>query len=111
MGGEDGPTHHGVFGLSYLRMIPGMTVLAPRCVEELQAMLAWALAHNGPVAIRYPRAEHPNSRPTPANRLCRGNGKCWPRAKTWRCWQAGSMVAEALNLPRFCWRTKASRLR
>ena len=56
LGGEDGATHHGVFGVSMLRNIPGMTVLAPRCKEELESMLQWALAHDGPTAIRYPRA-------------------------------------------------------
>jgi len=55
LGAEDGPTHHGVFGLSMLRMIPGLTVLSPRDEEELKQMIAWSLTQNGPVAIRYPR--------------------------------------------------------
>jgi 1-deoxy-D-xylulose-5-phosphate synthase len=54
--GEDGPTHHGSFDLSYLRHIPNLSVLAPRDERELQEMLASALAASGPVAIRYPRA-------------------------------------------------------
>ncbi len=53
--GEDGPTHHGVFDYSYLRMIPGMTVMAPADENELQNMLRTAIALNAPVAIRYPR--------------------------------------------------------
>ncbi len=53
--GEDGPTHHGVFDLSYLRHIPNMCVLAPRHECELPLMLEAALAHNGPAAVRYPR--------------------------------------------------------
>ncbi len=53
--GEDGPTHHGVFDYSYLRMIPGMTVMAPADENELQNMLRTALGLNAPVAIRYPR--------------------------------------------------------
>ena len=54
--GEDGETHHGVFDVGYLRMIPGMTVLCPASIEEQRDMLRWAVfAHNGPVAIRYPR--------------------------------------------------------
>jgi 1-deoxy-D-xylulose-5-phosphate synthase len=53
--GEDGPTHHGVFDYSYLRMIPNMTVMAPADENELQHMLHTALALNGPVSIRYPR--------------------------------------------------------
>ncbi len=53
--GEDGPTHHGVFDYSYLRMIPGMTVMAPADENELQHMLRTSLALNGPASIRYPR--------------------------------------------------------
>ena len=54
--GADGETHQGVFDLSYLAHIPGITVLAPRDGRELEAMLDWAFAHDGPVAIRYPKA-------------------------------------------------------
>ncbi len=53
--GEDGPTHHGVFDLSYLRMIPGMTVAAPADENELRHMLHTAIRFNGPIALRYPR--------------------------------------------------------
>jgi len=53
--GSDGPTHHGVFDLSYLRHIPNMTIMAPRDENELQHMLKTALQHEGPVALRYPR--------------------------------------------------------
>ncbi len=54
--GQDGPTHHGTFDLSYLRMIPEMIIMAPRSEQELRRCLATALVWNkGPVAIRYPR--------------------------------------------------------
>ena len=54
--GEDGETHHGVFDVGYLRMVPGMTVLCPTCRAELKDMLRWAVNEfDGPVAIRYPR--------------------------------------------------------
>lgn len=53
--GEDGPTHHGLFDLAYLRSLPNMTVMAPKDENELRRMLVTALAHPGPVAIRYPR--------------------------------------------------------
>ncbi len=53
--GEDGPTHHGVFDLTYLRSIPNMMVLAPADEAELVNALHTALAADGPVAIRYPR--------------------------------------------------------
>lgn len=53
--GNDGPTHHGMFDLSYLRVFPGMTIMAPKDENELQHMLLTALQHSGPAAIRYPR--------------------------------------------------------
>ncbi|MFC1868673.1 1-deoxy-D-xylulose-5-phosphate synthase, partial [Thermodesulfobacteriota bacterium] len=53
--GEDGPTHHGHFDITYLRSLPNMTVMAPKDENELRHMLFTALGHNGPVAIRYPR--------------------------------------------------------
>lgn len=54
--GDDGRTHHGVFDLSYLRIIPNMVVMAPKDEMELRHMLKTALNHNdGPIAIRYPR--------------------------------------------------------
>mgnify|MGYP001809588504 FL=1 len=53
--GNDGPTHHGVFDLSYLRHIPNMTLMAPKDENELQHMLKTAIVHDGPIALRYPR--------------------------------------------------------
>jgi len=53
--GEDGPTHHGVFDISYLRHIPNFIIMAPKDENELQHMLYTASVYNGPVAIRYPR--------------------------------------------------------
>ena len=53
--GEDGPTHQGVFDLSYLRSLPNMTVMAPKDENELRHMLLTATTHPGPVAVRYPR--------------------------------------------------------
>ncbi len=57
--GNDGATHHGVFDLSYLRSAPGMVVMAPKDEKELKDMLATALAHDGPSAIRYPAGPGP----------------------------------------------------
>ncbi len=54
--GEDGETHHGVFDVGFLRQAPGMTVLCPGSMLEMQDMLTWAVEeHTGPVALRYPR--------------------------------------------------------
>ena len=53
--GEDGPTHHGHFDITYLRSIPNMTLMAPKDENELRHMLYTAILQPGPVAIRYPR--------------------------------------------------------
>lgn len=54
--GADGPTHHGVFDLTYLRMIPELIVMAPRDEQELRRMLRTQINYNaGPTAMRYPR--------------------------------------------------------
>ena len=54
--GDDGPTHHGVFDVGFLRMAPGMLILAPVNFAEQRDMLCWAVeSYDGPVAVRYPR--------------------------------------------------------
>ncbi|MBU1913534.1 MAG: 1-deoxy-D-xylulose-5-phosphate synthase, partial [Candidatus Omnitrophica bacterium] len=54
--GEDGPTHHGAFDMSYIRSLPNIVSMAPKDEEELKSMLRWAVSYGkGPVAIRYPR--------------------------------------------------------
>ncbi|CCO08927.1 1-deoxy-D-xylulose-5-phosphate synthase [Desulforamulus hydrothermalis] len=55
--GDDGPTHHGVFDIAYLRHIPNMVIMSPKDENELQHMLKTAVTHNGPVAVRYPRGQ------------------------------------------------------
>ena len=54
--GDDGPTHHGVFDVGFLRQVPGMKILTPVSLAEQQDMLRWAVeVCEGPVAVRYPR--------------------------------------------------------
>jgi 1-deoxy-D-xylulose-5-phosphate synthase len=53
--GDDGPTHHGAFDVSYFRAVPNVVVMAPRDEAMLVHMLHTAIAHDGPVALRYPR--------------------------------------------------------
>ena len=55
LSGDDGPTHHGLFDISYLRGIPDMVLMAPKDEDELADMMATALTIDGPSAIRYPR--------------------------------------------------------
>jgi 1-deoxy-D-xylulose-5-phosphate synthase len=53
--GDDCPTHHGVFDLSYLRFIPNLVLMAPKDENELQHMLYTSIQYEGPAAVRYPR--------------------------------------------------------
>ncbi len=66
--GEDGPTHHGQFDVTFLRSLPNMTFMSPKDENELRHMLYTALKQPGPVAIRYPR----------------GNGQGVPIDKTYK---------------------------
>ncbi|MFK7976176.1 MAG: 1-deoxy-D-xylulose-5-phosphate synthase [Halioglobus sp.] len=59
--GEDGPTHHGAFDLSYLRCIPNLVIGAPSDENECRQMLYTAYQHEGPAAIRYPRGTGPGA--------------------------------------------------
>jgi 1-deoxy-D-xylulose-5-phosphate synthase len=54
--GPDGPTHHGAFDISYTRLFPNFVVMAPGDELDVQPMLRFALGHNGPVGMRYPKA-------------------------------------------------------
>lgn len=84
--GPDGPTHHGLFDVAYLRCFPNMVIMAPGYAAEMEPMLAFALAHDHPTAIRYPKASAlPLEHPVPAVEL--------GRAETVRPGSAGTIVA------------------
>ena len=84
--GDDGPTHHGAFDVSYLRPLPNIVLMAPRDEAMLVHMLRTAIAHEGPVALRYPRGAAegvelpPEPQPIPI-----GTGELLARASGWRC--------------------------
>jgi 1-deoxy-D-xylulose-5-phosphate synthase len=59
LSGDDGPTHHGLFDISYLRCIPNLVHMCPTNEDELSDMMFTALHHDGPIAIRYPRGNGP----------------------------------------------------
>jgi 1-deoxy-D-xylulose-5-phosphate synthase len=67
--GPDGSSHHGIFDLSYLRLIPNLKIAAPADATELCALLETALASDGPVAIRYPRGPVPSTPDLPVEPL------------------------------------------
>ncbi len=94
--GEDGPTHHGIFDISFLRHIPNLTCLAPKNTEELKLMFAWALSHAGPVAIRYPRGRAPQSG-IPASPLAAGRAELLRRGKDLSIIAIGNTAIAALK--------------
>jgi 1-deoxy-D-xylulose-5-phosphate synthase len=67
--GPDGASHHGIFDLSYLRLIPNLKIAAPKDATELCALLETALATDGPVAIRYPKGPVPSTPDLPVEPL------------------------------------------
>jgi 1-deoxy-D-xylulose-5-phosphate synthase len=61
LSGDDGPTHHGLFDISYLRGIPNIVHMVPKDEDELADMLYTAMQHDGPIAVRYPRGVGPGT--------------------------------------------------
>ena len=61
LSGDDGPTHHGLFDISYLRGVPGLIHMDPKDEDELQDMMYTAMLQDGPSAIRYPRGTGPGA--------------------------------------------------
>jgi 1-deoxy-D-xylulose-5-phosphate synthase len=113
--GEDGPTHHGGLDLSFLRLLPNFTVMAPKDEREMEAMLSLALSLDGPVAIRYPRGpvsgRPPQAQPQPVDK---GQGEVlrpgqdltimaigqtvWPAVEAAEILAEKGLSAEVLNL-------------
>jgi 1-deoxy-D-xylulose-5-phosphate synthase len=72
--GPDGETHQGAFDIALFRSIPGLTILAPSTLKEMELMLRYALAKAAPVMIRYPKAPCCSSHPAGAQPLLEGRG-------------------------------------
>jgi 1-deoxy-D-xylulose-5-phosphate synthase len=96
--GSDGPTHHGVFDLSFLRHLPNMTLMAPKDENELQHMLCTAVDHDGPAAIRYPRG---NGYGVPLDQVLKllpvGRGEILRQGSHGAILAVGTMVRPALE--------------
>lgn len=91
--GADGPTHHGLYDLTYLRMIPNMTIMVPRDGEELRGMME--LAYNnesGPSAIRYPRGNTANPEENDCSQLEFGKAQILRKGKDIALFAIGLMV-------------------
>lgn len=96
--GSDGPTHHGVFDLAYLRHLPNMTVMAPGDENELQHMLCSAIGYGVPTALRYPRGSGTG---IPLDQLFRhiprGKGELLREGGDGAILAVGTMVSPALH--------------
>lgn len=90
--GSDGETHHGCFDLSYLSMMPNMTVMAPKNKWELSDMLKFAIRQEGPVAIRYPRGEAYDGLQEYRDPVCMGKAEVIVRENDIALLAVGSMV-------------------
>ena len=96
--GDDGYTHHGVFDYSYLRLMPQMTIMAPKDENELRHMLATAVHFNGPIALRYPRGSGLGVEITePLHLLPIGKAEEIKTGSDVCLWAVGSMVDEAVK--------------
>jgi 1-deoxy-D-xylulose-5-phosphate synthase len=95
--GEDGPTHHGWLDLSYLRLMPNFTVMAPADAWELAAMLKLALSLPGPSALRYPRGAAPAAPESEPPSPRPGQGLLLRDGEELTILALGPVVAEALG--------------
>ena len=100
---EDGPTHHGIYDLGFLRALPGLTVMAPRSEAELKAMFEYAYTLARPVAIRYPRGGTAVPADAPVPKLGQGRAEIVREGSGPVIWAMGPetdtalAVAELLN--------------
>ena len=99
LSGDDGPTHHGLFDISYLRGVPNLVHMDPKNEDELQDMMYTALLHGGPSAIRYPRGTGPGAvvKPMP-EALEIGKAEVLQDGGDVAIFALGNMVAEAWKL-------------
>lgn len=94
--GEDGETHQGIFDLSYLGHIPDITIMAPKCMEEIPIILSWSLEYNKPLAIRYPRGGDLNITMSPLKEIKLGKWEKIKNSNKIMILATGKMVQHAL---------------
>ncbi len=101
LSGDDGPTHHGLFDISYLRSVPNLVHMVPKDEDELADMMYTAMLHAGPSAIRYPRGTGPGV-PVKEQPVCLEIGKAEvvrePKQADVAIFGLGAMLPEALRL-------------
>ncbi|MFC1708432.1 1-deoxy-D-xylulose-5-phosphate synthase [Candidatus Omnitrophota bacterium] len=95
--GQDGPTHHGIFDIVYLRNLPNMVVMAPSNKQEFRMMLEFAIGQDGPIAIRYPKDIAIDSKQAP-KRILLGKSEVVADGEDVVLLALGSMVQVALDV-------------
>jgi 1-deoxy-D-xylulose-5-phosphate synthase len=99
LSGDDGPTHHGLFDISYLRGVPNLIHMDPKDEDELQDMMFTALTHDGPSAIRYPRGTGPGATVKAVPEALEiGKAEVLQDGRDVAVFALGNMVAEAERL-------------
>ena len=99
LSGDDGPTHHGLFDISYLRGVPNLVHMVPKDEDELSDMLYTALLHQGPSAIRYPRGTGPGvAIKAEPKALAIGVAEVLKDGQDIAIFAIGSMIPEAMRL-------------
>lgn len=98
--GNDGPTHHGVFDIAYLTTLPNMTVMAPKNIWELSDMLKFAIAFDGPIALRYPRGEAYDGEKENREPICLGKAELLRQGEKVCLLAYGAMVKIAIEVER-----------
>ena len=96
--GSDGETHQGCFDLTYLSMIPNMTVMAPKNKWELSDMMKFAVKYQGPIAIRYPRGEAYDGLEEYREPICKGRSEVLFEGKDIALLAVGSMVKTGVQV-------------
>ncbi len=96
--GSDGETHQGCFDLTYLSMIPNMTVMAPKNKWELSDMMKFAVKYDGPIAIRYPRGEAYDGLEEYRKPVIKGHSEVIYEGKEIALLAVGSMVKTAVQV-------------
>jgi 1-deoxy-D-xylulose-5-phosphate synthase len=105
--GDDGPTHNGAYDISFLRHIPNLVFMAPKSGRELKDMLQFALKHNGPVAIRYPRGKTTPEFMEPASQpITLGKAEVLTEGRDLAIIAAGNMVSQAVEAARMLAQTQ-----
>jgi len=95
---DDGPTHHGIYDVSYLRTLPNLAILYPTNDEEMDIMLDIAFQHKAPVIIRYPRGSTPSSEQYTTSNIEWGKAQIIKPGKKISIWATGKECITALEV-------------